>query len=521
MTAAAGARRLAGGLAVVGLVAGVVVAAARKLGDFDLPWHLALGRAVATTGRLPLRDDLSFTFRGQRAPDEFLADTILYGAARVGDGLGLQLLAALAISLLAWLLVARARPAPWPIGVAFAALALMCMGPWLVVRPALLSFVCLAAFAAVIDRHRQTERGLWRLVPLQLLWANLHGFAVFGPLLALAYAAYRLAWRRGDGARTAGIAVAVAAVACVSPLGWRLYVDPFVVVYHQPLITEWTRTSLGFVVRYDLPLLVLGVATLGALVRTRPDPFDVLLALVALALALMAVRMIALGAILAAPLAARGLAPALARARGSAALVALLGLASGPVIGATPGLRYGRGYDFANLPEGAVRFITAAQPRGAPWNFMPFGGWLAWRLHPEVRVFIDGRTGRLYPVPFFERYAQAEHDAATFAAFAAEYDLQWAVVRARPGESFGEPIARDPRWTMVYLDDCAAVYVRRDGPNRALAERGYARLRHLTQPPRGPVAPALAGALRHDAALAVAQDPTSPRARALAEAAGL
>jgi len=94
-------------------------------------------------------------------------------------------------------------------------------------------------------------------------------------------------------------------------------------------------------------------------------------------------------------------------------------------------------------------------------------------------------------------------------------------VRARPGEWFGEPIGRDPRWTMVYLDDCAAVYVRQDGPNRALAARGYRMLRHLTLPPRGPVAPELLPALRHDAALALAQDPSSLRARALVAAAGL
>jgi len=231
--------------------------------------------------------------------------------------------------------------------------------------------------------------------------------------------------------------------------------------------------------------------------------------------------MIALGAILAAPLAARRLAPALERARGAPILIALCGLLCAPVIASTPDTRFGRGYDRVNLPEGAAQWIAANRPSGNEWNFLPFGGWIAWRLAPEVRVFIDGRTGRLYSVDFLERYFAAEHDARLFADFVAQYDLQWAIVRARPGELFGEPIARDPKWTMVYLDDCAAVYVRKDGPNRALAERGYTLLRHLTQPPRGPVASNLQEALRHDAALAVAQDPSSRRARALAVAAGL
>ncbi|HEX9104338.1 MAG TPA: hypothetical protein VF997_19140, partial [Polyangia bacterium] len=136
-------------------------------------------------------------------------------------------------------------------------------------------------------------------------------------------------------------------------------------------------------------------------------------------------------------------------------------------------------------------------------------------------VFIDGRTAHLYPPALVERYAAAEHDPALFAALAAEYDLQWAIVRARPGESFSEPIARDAKWTMVYLDDCAAVYVRKDGPNGALAAGGYRLMRHLTTPPEGPILPALRAILRHDAALAIAQDPSSLRARAFAAAAGL
>jgi hypothetical protein len=519
--------RVAGIIAAAGLAAAVAVTAARKLADFDLPWHLALGRAAVTTRALPLHDDFSFTFAGKRAPDEFLADVILYLASRAS--IGLQLVAAVAVALLAWLLVRRARPAAWPIAAAFAALALMTAGPWLIVRPALLSFVCLAAFACILDGDR---RHLWRLIPLQLLWSNLHGFAVFGPLLALAFAAYTILCRLlggraffpaadGKSARNVTlVALAVAVIACAGPLGWRLYIDPFIVVYHQPIITEWTRTSLSFVVRYDLPLLVLALATYASLaIAPRATAFDWLVALVATALALMAVRMIALGAILAAPLAARRLAPRLLQTRLLPAVVAVAGIAAAPVIASTPGLRYGLGFDARNLPEGATRFIAANKLRGPMFNFLPFGGWLAWRLHPDVRIFIDGRTGRLYTVPFFERYAAAEHDRAAWDSLVDEYKIEWAIERARPGETFGEPLARDRRFVMVYLDDCAAIYVRRDGVDGELASRGYTLLRHLTAPPAGPVPPAFRAALIHDAALAMTQDPESPRARALAAAA--
>lgn len=527
--------RLAGVVAVVGLAAGVVVAAARRLGDFDLGWHLALGRAVVARHRLPFIDDFSFTFRGHRAADEFAADTLLYLVARLGDGVGLQLLCLGCVALLAWLLVARARPAPWPLGAAFAALGLMAASPWFVVRPALFSFPLLAAFALVIDRHRRTGRGLGWLVPLQLAWSNLHGFAALGAPLALGYAGYvalcRLARGRAgalfpvaEGAElplVAGVAAATVAVSFVSPFGAALYTNALEVGGLRTLVTEWAPTTVAFVARHELPLAVLGLLAVAGLAAARPSAFDVGLALLAFVLASRAVRLVPLAAILLAPLGARTLAAALARARLAPLFVAVVGLATAPAVAATPGLRYGRGFDDANLPEAAVRFLAAARPAGAAWNFLPFGGWLTWRLYPDVRVLVDGRTARLYPIPFVERYARAEHDPGAFARFVADYDLQWAIVRARPGERWSEPIARDRRWVLVWLDDCAAVYVRADGPNRALAARGYWQLRHLTRPPDGPVPPSLLPALRHDAALAVAQDPSSARAQALARAAGL
>jgi hypothetical protein len=460
--------------------------------------------------------------RGQRAPNEFAADTILYGFARAGGPVALQLLCGLCVAALALLLVARARPtAPRPLAIGFAALALMAAAPWFVVRPALFSFVLLAAFLLAIDRERA-----WWLPPLALVWANLHPFAVLAAPLALAWAASCWIERRALARRATLAAVATAVASLVSPFGVRLYTSSFAMATGtlggvRALVTEWAPTTPSFLARYDLAIVVLAlVAVVGLCVR-RPPLFDAGLLLLAIVLGARAVRLLPLSAILVAPIAARQLAPALARARAAGALVVVLALATPLVVLATPGMRWGLGWDTENLPDAASRFIAANRPAGNVFNFEPFGGWLAWRLYPDVRVLIDGRTAHLFPPAFVERYGAAEHDPRAFAALAAEYDLQWAIVRARPGESFSEPIARDRRWTMVWLDDCAAVYVRNDGPNRALAERGYTLLRHLTQPPRGPVASNLQEALRHDAALAVAQDPPSLRARALAAAAGL
>jgi hypothetical protein len=112
---------------------------------------------------------------------------------------------------------------------------------------------------------------------------------------------------------------------------------------------------------------------------------------------------------------------------------------------------------------------------------------------------------------------KAEVDPAAFAALQAKYRFDWAMTDARGGP-FGLTLAEDPDWTMIYLDDRAAIYVRRGGADAALAASGYSVLRHLTtagdilrKPPPLP-------ALRRDVALALSQSPDSLHVREWAAA---
>ena len=358
----------------------------------------------------------------------------------------------------------------------------MAAGPWLVVRPALLSFVCFAAFVLHPRRPATHGRGLWRLMPLQLLWSQparlrrlsarscalrairppLSGQSVFPPRRIAA--AHRRHRRSPSPSSPAS-----------SPLGWRLYIDPFVVVYHQPLITEWTRTSLGFLLRYDLPLLVLGLSRSSPRsVRARPDAIRRRSSRWSRRRSsLMAVRMIALGAILAAPLAARRLAPRSTRARARVRSSSRSSVSSraGDRVDARLRASAAASID-VNLPEGAVQLHRRASPRRRAVELLALRR-LA-RLAPRIPTCASSSTAApdaSTPSPSSSATSPPSTTRAFSPRSSHEYDLQWAVVRARPGESFGEPIARDPKWTMVYLDDCAAVYVRNDGPNRALAQR--------------------------------------------------
>jgi hypothetical protein len=176
----------------------------------------------------------------------------------------------------------------------------------------------------------------------------------------------------------------------------------------------------------------------------------------------------------------------------------------------------GLGFEPTHFPERAVAFIEQRDLKGHMYNFAPFGGYLALKLYPARYIFMDGRFDDARDPSLVLRADRALSESDVFTRLADEFDMQYAVIGAREGESNGIALAQLRNWTMVHLDDVAAVYVRRGGANEAVAESGYRLLRHLSDMGQvlnlasqgGPASQLLL----HDAQLATAQDPTSARA---------
>src|SRR3974377_772608 len=70
-------------------VAFLAVFSLRRLGDFDLHWHLPSGRQIAVQGTIPRVDDLTYTPPRIRYT-EFLSDLGVYLMMRGAGPLGLQ-----------------------------------------------------------------------------------------------------------------------------------------------------------------------------------------------------------------------------------------------------------------------------------------------------------------------------------------------------------------------------------------------------------------------------------------------
>ncbi len=515
--------------------------AARKLADFDMCWHLAWGRYVLATRAVPRVDDFAYT----HTPVEYvgiLADVVMYGAYAAFGPFGAQCLGALTALALGVVLYKTARASESAVALVVAGFAMAAMSPWLSVRPATWSFVFFALDVYFLERHRTAldtssqRRALVALPLVHLVWAQCHGAATLGLVVIAAYALHRWVARvatrwaprlfpseDGRGARDATLTLAVATVATsLNPWGIAYFAGPSRVMALGDLVTEWAASTPRFFVD-DAPgagafilfsLIVLAAGRDPVTSRRHVALWDVGLLLAAASLSTR-VRFVPYTIVLLAPVVARRASGALPKESPLLRLLPWTTLLVAPLVLLTDRTPLGIGLDPAHFSEPAVRFIETASPQGNMWNFPPFGGFLILRLYPRYRVLMDGRIGFVHETATIRQVIASDTDARAFDALVARHEIEWAVCGARQEERHCLPPATSAAWTMVYWDDVAAVYVRSQGPNHAMAERGYVALRHA-MPLEHVLEAALAGsdrnALAHDADLAVAQDPTSPRA---------
>lgn len=136
------------------------------------------------------------------------------------------------------------------------------------------------------------------------------------------------------------------------------------------------------------------------------------------------------------------------------------------------------GFAEDHYPEVAVSMIRDLPIAGEGYTTYTFAGYVIYHLWPDKHVLCDGRYDTVYPPGVVEQCVEVERDPKAFARYAETYHLQWVLEHNRPGPSRrpDAPYALDfldvdPHWALIYWDTASRLYVRRDGPNRAIADR--------------------------------------------------
>lgn len=195
-------RRLPSPVAILAFAFGGVMfamAVTKGVQDPDFFWHLTTGQLIAETGRVPSTDPFSFTWYGQQwTPHEWLSELLLYWLFSAVGRIGALLVFGLfPVAIFGTLAAALSRQGARALALAlpFALGAFVLIG-FVTLRPQAVSWVLLSVLLwFLLEARPDHPRRMLLLIPLFVLWANLHGLYVVGLGVVGLYTLFTLAGR--------------------------------------------------------------------------------------------------------------------------------------------------------------------------------------------------------------------------------------------------------------------------------------------------------------------------------------
>jgi hypothetical protein len=507
-------------LFVVLLVAG----RSRLLRDPDTFWHIAVGREILASGEMVEADSFTFTFEGKPwIANQWLSEcsmAIVHQWAGL-DGLVLLVAGSMAFLLtwIGWRLVNGG--VHWMMAGLLVAMVFGATAYNLHVRP---NFVTICLFVPLVALLRDFERGripaarLGWLVPLFVVWTNMHG-GVLGGLgtVVVVVAGWTALWIVGAPSpmRTSGQAVALWAIVVLSLAG--TLANPYGLEMHRAWLTILGSSLPELVIEHapldvrapaGMMIVALGVVWMVLWLTTGRRIFTVTWILPAIWLGLAFTR-IRHGPLFA--MAAAVLLPDVLQASSAGRWLEGRGWfrpnrepVAGPEVSHAAPAGGGIAWLLAIpavlmvLPVADVAFDLSAQP-GRGWarphqsvwpvcmipalesalhadgvggtdsavrifNEQEYGGFLIANF-PQARVFIDGRC-ELFGEEFLRTYMRARSDGRIIENWESEYEFRLALVRS--GSSLDRHFSRSPGWIAVRSCDKAVLYRRRENRSPAV-----------------------------------------------------
>ncbi|KWV56649.1 hypothetical protein AS156_04005 [Bradyrhizobium macuxiense] len=449
------------------------------LAHYDLGWHLAAGDLIRERNSVPLTDPWSFTHGDKQwynlswlwdalasvtyqytGFSGLLLSTVACGAAIVGIlasiclGYGGSAVAVCISVFLTCLLYPAYYATP---------------NIYLAVSPN----TCTMLLCVVFYREclRKTR---WFVLPLLMgLWANLHGGFLLGFLVIGVFfgvAAMRGTW--AECRRFGLVGIGCLAATFVNPLGWNIYAGVAATMGHfvQGNISEWR----SYYHNMEMPGSIPGILYMAAFValelhyrNSKPIPLEPrLMAWLFLILGLDQFRYIAFFFIFStAPMAlhiSRLLPERLNdfSVRGPLLAAGLAGLCTLPMafLHVAPAL------DLPDMlsTEGAA-YLQKHFSHARVLNHWNVGGYLIFRTHGTVPVFVDGRAATAYPDDLLHDYfklARREVDEAAWDMVLNKYQID-AVLWVKAHEQLRRFLVDRRGWQEQYSGAFLTVYVRR------------------------------------------------------------
>ncbi len=420
------------------------------LDDPGLGWHLRNADQMWEDGAFQRTETFCGPTQGRPLVSRDWLGDILFRLAYGWGGLaGIAVLTTLVLALVLRLLYTGmcADDVPWLVAIAWTLIATLGTAPSWVARPNVFSILGLVLTVQICRQYHcgtiSARKTLW-LLPLFLLWTNLHGGFIAGLVtLLVTYAvecaiallgpnsAHRAAARRRVAWLTF-LGAAVGLVTLINPYGIGLHVwnvrvlsDPFT---QTRTTIEWQPPDFRLQGWFVVELLILVFPLLAATSRRRIDLVSLALAIVWLHFCLVGRRYAAMWTVVVVPVLAmlscrvpwlqlavqRVLEPASPelhdmlrrRPRRSAATASIVFATL--LLLLSPWLSSVAAHNPKNLPTAALDRLLALSRGETVFHSINWGGyltWHGWNLKPRFKTWIDDRTdvhGRQHTQQYFD-----------------------------------------------------------------------------------------------------------------------
>lgn len=449
---------------------------AELFNDGDTSWHWLQGQWMLEHRAVLRADPFSHTRAGAALLcKDWGGDVLTALAGKLAGWSGLVFGAALLIATTLWLLYRQMRregaPALWAATLTLLA-AWVCTSHWLA-RPHLLTHLMVVVFAwklRAFDAGRASARSAFAwLVPLTIVWTNVHSGFLTGFVLIGAFVAGNVA-RPSKAATFAALGAVCLLASLLNPFGWELH-RHLIGFLGTPKLAfstvEWQPPEFRSATTWGFAFLLAVIVATFVAGRKKLRGADVVLAGSWAILAALFSRNVSVFALVSIPIVAEHLPAAWQRSRvadriaalepatnGSVAVAAAILVAAGMLT--SPALA--TELSPRAWPVAAARFAreNPGRLRGEMFNEYTWGGYLMQAL-PERRVFIDGRNN-FYGIELIGEYQRAALAQPGWEHVFDKYNVGWTILPRAC--RLNESLAALPSWKCEFADDTAVIYGR-------------------------------------------------------------
>lgn len=481
-------------LVLILLFALLLISQINTIVDIDLWCHFKTGEYIVKNFNIPQIDIFSYTLKNQAWIDhEWLSQSFFYLVFAKFGWVGINILKAIVVSLcfliLIFFIISKYKKIIYAIF--FVLLSVLAFGYRSFARPEIFSYLLLCLFFYTLEDKKR----LFILPLLQILWVNIHGYFILGPILIFLYFIGELISGDFIKAKRLGGLFAATCLACLAnPYFYKgaLYPvkilagifsgqQPYMQTVHELMMP--INADFGRYVFFWVLVILSSVTFLVNLKKAKMQ--HILIFLGSFIASYMAVRNMPIFIFMAMPLAAINL----NEARPTKSIIERKYYIASILIILTAAYFFisNRYYIFTKqsafrkteskmtellTPSKACDFLENNNIKGRMFNSIDFGHYIAYRFYPEKRVFIDTRT-ELYKYDFYQLYQRAQNYPEEWKSLQKRYNFDIALLRHLFGgtDRLLKYLYNAKEWALVYYDERSAVFLHDTPENRAAIQR--------------------------------------------------